>query len=100
MPYIAVHGRQTDLPQPRKTEMSNIVRRTFLPINSSAIAYVDIENAPQVQIAFQSNPQKVYTFQGSESVVDELQSILNAEEVQGLGSLVAAARRSGDLQEV
>jgi len=74
--------------------------RNFTTEDSSAIASVSLENAPQVDIAFQSNPEKVYTFAASESVIEELESFLNADEIQGLGSFVAVARRLGGLQEV
>lgn len=74
--------------------------RNFSTEDSSAIAFVSIENAPQVNIAFQSNPEKVYTYSAAESVIEEFESFLNDSDVQGLGSFVAAARRSGGLQEV
>lgn len=80
--------------------VANAAARNFNLEESSAIAFVSLENAPQVDIAFQSNPAKVYSFQGSESVIEELEGFINTSEVQGLGSFVAVARRLGELQEV
>jgi hypothetical protein len=51
-------------------------------------------------LAFQSNPERQYTYSATDSFIEELESVVNAEVVEGLGSLVAAGRRSGDLQEV
>jgi hypothetical protein len=81
--------------------MSNAVAllRSFTVAESSAIASVQVEDN-QAMIAFQSNPDKVYTFDASDSFIQELEEILNQNPIQGLGSLVAAARKSGDLQDV
>ena len=73
--------------------------RTFTVAESSAIASVQVETN-QCLISFQSNPEKVYTFDASDSFVEELESVLNQELIQGLGSLVASARMTGDLKEV
>jgi hypothetical protein len=73
--------------------------QTFTTEQSVAIASVQVEGN-QVTLAFQSNPEAQYTYSATDSFIQELESVVNAEVVQGLGSLVAAGRRSGDLQEV
>jgi hypothetical protein len=73
--------------------------QTFTTEQSVAIASVRVEGN-QVMLAFQSNPEAQYTYSATDSFIQELESVVNAEVVQGLGSLVAAGRRSGDLQEV
>lgn len=75
------------------------IAQSFTREQSSAIASVKVEDN-QVLIAFQSNPGQVYAYNASDSFVEELQSVLNQNPIQGLGSLVASARRTGDLQEV
>jgi phage-related protein len=73
--------------------------QTFTAEQSSAIASVRVEGN-QVTLAFQSNPDAQYTYSATDSFIEELESVVGAEVVEGLGSLVAAGRRSGDLQEV
>jgi len=73
--------------------------QTFTTEQSVAIASVQVEGN-QVMLAFQSNPERQYTYSATDSFIEELESVVNAEVVEGLGSLVAAGRRSGDLQEV
>jgi hypothetical protein len=73
--------------------------QTFTTEQSAAIASVEVEGN-QVTLAFQSNPEKQYAYNATDSFIQELESVVNAEVVEGLGSLVAAGRRSGDLQEV
>jgi hypothetical protein len=70
--------------------------RTFTAEESSAIASIQVEDN-QAMIAFQSNPDRVYTFNASDNVIEELESVLNQNPIQGLGSLVASARKTGDL---
>ena len=81
--------------------MSNVtaIFRSFTAEESSAIASVRVEDG-QAVIAFQSNPEQLYTYDASDSFVEELDSLLSQEPVQGLGSFIAAARKTGDLQEV
>ena len=73
--------------------------RSFTVAESSAIASVQVEDN-QALISFQSNPEKVYSFDASDRFVEELESVLNQDPIQGLGSLVASARKTGDLKEV
>ena len=75
------------------------IDQTFTTEQSSAIASVRVEGN-QVTLAFQSNPDTQYTYSATDSFIEELESVVSAEVVEGLGSLVAAGRRSGDLQEV
>jgi phage-related protein len=75
------------------------IDQTFTTEQSSAIASVRVEGN-QVTLAFQSNPDAQYTYIATDSFIQELESVVCAEVVEGLGSLVAAGRRSGDLQEV
>jgi hypothetical protein len=78
---------------------ATVIDQTFTAEQSSAIASVRVEGN-QVTLAFQSNPQTQYTYSATDSFIEELESVVGAEVVEGLGSLVAAGRRSGDLQEV
>ncbi len=73
--------------------------QTFTTEQSVAIASVRAEGN-QVMLAFQSNPERQYTYSATDSFIQELESVVGAEVVEGLGSLIAAGRRSGDLQEV
>lgn len=73
--------------------------RTFTVQESSAIASIQVEDN-QALIAYQSNPEKVYTFDATDTFVGELVTILDSDPIQGLGSLVATARRTGNLKEV
>lgn len=75
------------------------IAQSFTREQSSAIASVQVDGN-QVTLAFQSNPSQRYAYNASDSFVEELQSVLNQNPIQGLGSLVASARRTGDLQEV
>jgi hypothetical protein len=79
--------------------MTTATAQTFTTEQSSAIASVRVEGN-QVTLAFQSNPDAQYTYSATDSFIEELESVVGAEVVEGLGSLVAAGRRSGDLQEV
>ncbi len=81
------------------TTATVIATQTFTAEQSSAIASVRVEGN-QVTLAFQSNPQSQYTYSATDSFIEELEGVVTAEVVEGLGSLVAAGRRSGDLQEV
>lgn len=78
---------------------ATVIAQSFTVEQSSAIASVQLEDN-QAVIAFQSNPEKFYTFDASDSFVEELQSVLSQQPIQGLGSLVASARKAGDLTEV
>jgi len=73
--------------------------RTFTVAESSAIASIMIEDG-QAMIAYQSNPEKVYTFEATVTFIVELVTILDADPIQGLGSFVATARRTGNLKDV
>lgn len=75
------------------------ISQTFTVAQSSAIASIQVEDG-QATINFQSNPEKSYTFNASDAFVEELESVLNQNPIQGLGSLVASARKTGDLVEV
>lgn len=78
---------------------ATVLFRSFTTEESSAIASIQVEDG-QAMIAFQSNPDQVYTYDASDNFVEELEAILNQNPIQGLGSFVAAARKTGDLQEV
>jgi hypothetical protein len=82
--------------------MTVITRRSFLPVNSSAIANVDASNLPEVKIAYQSNPQKFYTFNASQEFGSSLVDVISADDLKGqsLGRMIADARSKGQLQEV
>ena len=73
--------------------------RTFTTEESQAVASVDL-NDSFVKIAFQSNPDKEYTYQCSDNFASSLSDIVNSSTVSGLGYLVSTSRKNGDLQEV
>ena len=73
--------------------------RTFTTEESKAVASVNVEDS-FVKIAFQSNPDKVYTYQCNEFFVNSLNDIVSSDTVSGLGYLVSTSRKNGDLQEV
>ncbi len=75
------------------------IAQTFTVAQSSAIAAIRVEDG-LATITFQSNPSKSYDFTASDNFVEELESVLNQNPIQGLGSLVASARKTGDLVEV
>lgn len=81
--------------------MSNAtaISRTFTVAESTAIASVQVEDN-QAMISYQSNPDRVYTFDATDAFVEQLETILNADPIQGLGGFVATARKTGALQEV
>ena len=81
--------------------MSNAtaIFRTFTLAESSAIASVRVEDN-QVMISFQSNPDRVYTFDAADGFVDQLETILNSDPMPSLGAFIDRSRKSGALQEV
>jgi hypothetical protein len=54
----------------------------------------------QAMIAYQNNPDKVYTYICTDSFVEELDSILKQDTIEGMGSFVSASRKTGDLQDM
>lgn len=75
------------------------IAQSFTVEQSSAISSVQVENSEAV-ISYRSNPEKFYTYECSDNFVQELESILSQNPIQGLGSFVSAARKTGDLREV
>jgi len=76
------------------------LNRSFSPAESSAIAYIDLRNLPMVEISYQSNPDKVYTYKATEDFGDLLTETINGIVDGGLGSMVNSAIKAGDLQLV
>lgn len=76
-----------------------VITRSFTTEESTAVASVNVEDN-FVQIAFHSNPEKVYTYQCSDNFVSSLKGIVESDTISGLGYLVATSRKSGDLQDV
>jgi hypothetical protein len=73
------------------------LNRSFSPAESSAIAYIDLRNLPMVEISYQSNPDKVYTYKATEDFGDLLTETISGTVDGGLGSMVNRAIRAGDL---
>jgi hypothetical protein len=73
------------------------LNRSFSPAESSAIAYIDLRNLPMVEISYQSNPDKVYTYNCTEDFGDLLTETISGTVDGGLGSMVNRAIRAGDL---
>jgi hypothetical protein len=73
------------------------LNRSFSPAESSAIAYIDLQNLPMVEISYQSNPDKVYTYKATEDFGDLLTETISGIVDGGLGSMVSRASRAGDL---
>ena len=75
------------------------ISRSFTLQESAAIASVRVEDN-QAMIAYQNNPDKVYTYICTDSFVEELDSILKQDTIEGMGSFVSASRKTGDLQDM
>ncbi len=67
---------------------------------SSAIARVRIEG-DQVTVSYQSNPANEYTYTADSEFLQQLISMVEAQDLAGmsLGGTIADARRVGDLVE-
>lgn len=76
------------------------VSRTLTADQSSAIAFVKVEDL-NVTIAYQSNPDKMYTYTADAEFATQLTQVLEAEDLAGIsvGGMVSDARRVGDLVE-
>ena len=71
--------------------------RSFSLTESSAIASIDLRNLPMVEISYQSNSDKVYTYKATEDFGDLLTETLSDVVDGGLGSMINRAIRAGDL---
>lgn len=76
------------------------IARMITAEESSAIAYVKVEGL-NVTIAYQSNPDNMYSYTADPEFAQQLVQILEAEDLAGisLGSTLSDARRVGDLTE-
>jgi len=76
--------------------------RTFTVSESSAINTLNLATLPMVQISYQSNPDKVYTYEAAPDFSDLLVEMISTDDLEGqsVGSTVARAIRAGDLKEV
>lgn len=83
--------------------MSNatVIARNFTAQQSSAIAALEIDGS-NVQVSYQSNPDRAYTFTATPSFLSDLVDVVTAEDLKGrsMGTFISEGRRSGDLQEV
>ena len=75
----------------------------FTREQSSAIAAIEI-NENEVNISYQSNPDRSYTFTASDSIIAEIeeraaQVIMNAPMLS-IGRFIAELVKSGDLVQV
>ncbi|MFZ9739199.1 MAG: hypothetical protein ACO3EZ_14435 [Prochlorotrichaceae cyanobacterium] len=75
------------------------IYRTFTKEQSSAIYNIEIDQ-DLVEIIFHSNTDKAYLFSGSDRFIAHLTEVIKSPDLLGfsLGSLVAKARKNGDLQ--
>jgi hypothetical protein len=71
--------------------------RSFSLTESSAIASIDLRNLPMVEISYQSNTDKIYTYKATEDFGDLLTETISGTVDGGLGSMVSRAARAGDL---
>jgi hypothetical protein len=77
------------------------MNRTFTESQSSAIATVNATQLPMVEIAYQTNPEKTYTYSATDSFGSELVQFIGGEQLpSSLGSLIAKAVRNGNLTQV
>ena len=76
------------------------IARMMTTDESSSIAFVKVEDL-LVTVAYQSNPDNLYTYTADPEFAAQLVSILEAEDLGGisLGGTIADARRVGDLQQ-
>lgn len=74
------------------------IARMITGEESSSIAFVKVEDT-MVTVAYQSNPDKMYTYSSDPAFAAQLTLILEAENLGGisLGSTISDARRVGDL---
>jgi hypothetical protein len=77
------------------------IYRSFTVDESSAIAHIEIDTN-LVEIIFQSNTEQAYAFDGSDAFVEQLTDVISYTDLKGisLGSMIAKARKSGDLQQL
>ena len=77
------------------------IYRTFTVAESSAIYNVEVDKN-FVEIIFQGNTEKAYLFLGSDRFVAHLSEVIKSPDLLGLslGSLIAKARKNGDLQYI
>ncbi len=75
------------------------IYRTFTVDESSAIHNIEIDQ-DLVEIIFQSNTEKAYAFKATSRYVVFLTEIIKSPDLLGfsLGSVIAKARKVGDLQ--
>lgn len=77
------------------------MNRTFTQSQSSAIAALNLTQLPMVEIAYQTNPAKTYTYSATDSFGQELVQFIGNDQLPGsLGSLITTAVRNGKLSEV
>ena len=81
--------------------MSNatVIARSFTVAESSAIASIQVEDN-QALITYQSNPDRVYTFDATDAFVEQLETNLNADPMPSMGRFIDRSRKTGALQEV
>ena len=77
------------------------IYRVFSVDESSAIHNIEIDGN-FVEIVFQSNTEKAYLFQGSVAFIPHISAIIQSPDLGGysLGSVIAKARKNGDLQQI
>ena len=75
--------------------------RTFTVEESSAIYNIEIDSN-FVEIIFHSNTEKAYVFKGSDRFIAHLSEVIKSPDLLGfsLGSVIAKARKNGDLEQI
>ena len=78
------------------------LNRTFTVSESSAINTLNLATLPMVQISYQSNPDKVYTYESAADFSDLLVEMISTQDLEGqsVGSTISRAIRAGDLKQV
>jgi hypothetical protein len=78
------------------------VYRTFSVEESSAIYNLHIEQEGYIEVIFQSNTDRAYSFTASVTFCEDLIDILSYSDLRGesLGRVIAQARKNGDMEAI
>lgn len=76
----------------------------FTTEQSSAIAMINFADNTTVEIAYQSNPDKVYTFATTEDIIEEIEEragkVMMNEPMFSMGRFISELVKSGELKQV
>lgn len=77
---------------------------TFTREQSSAIAAIEVTSNNEVNIAYQSNPDRFYTFTASEDIITEIEEraakVLMNVPMLSMGRFIAEIIKDGSLKQV